>query len=246
MGGISQSQRFSTRSEAPEPTSGSPTQGSCTRKTSPRTSGFEKQQGLCSGEPEHTCWSWRAPWKGRKQTCHSPWGWKCWQQPLGGAPSTKVTQPWQGTLWNPPIAYQCWGLPAHRQASPRPKARQTAVGSLPQPPAGFHPAHEAGFTARLGASPTIGEGRHPHGGTPRTSNSGDQQECCWGPQDVSYMGPSLQDRECNRPTQHSELHKMSRGTCSKETRKTSEKELDEVEIHNLLNRVQGNDHKDTS
>ena len=51
MGGISQSQRFSTRSEAPEPTSGSPTQGSCTRKTSPRTSGFEKQQGLCSGEP---------------------------------------------------------------------------------------------------------------------------------------------------------------------------------------------------
>lgn len=92
MGGISQSQRISPRSEAPEPTSGSPTQGSCTRKTSPRTPVFEKKQGLCSGEPPREAGGKpNSPWGGDAGSSH--WGHPFYQGNTALASDTSESSP---------------------------------------------------------------------------------------------------------------------------------------------------------
>ena len=125
----------------------------------------------------------------------SPWGWRCWQQPFEGTPSTKVTQPWQVTLRNSPLAYHCLRLtrpPAGKPQAQGQAEKPTSPSSRLHSQAGgqcYPPAHQPQKPHHKRRAQAT------YRGAPEHVTRRPASVCCWDPQDVSHMRPSLQDRE---------------------------------------------------
>ena len=128
--------------------------------------------------------------------------------------------------------------PAHYwvRTSPRPYIQSPL--DKPQPPAGQWPPHRQGLAVNWQGpalpmsmpkevSPTTREGpMWPIQGAPLYSPGDQKGECCWDPQDISYIRPLLQDWETSSitlmPNQTSRQHHpdtKTRQTCHKKKEK---------------------------